>query len=201
MSGDDEEVRCETVAALKARIRRLQGELVAAERMRVDAERMAHEDFLTGLANRRYAEREIERAWALASRGTKCVVALADIDNFKAINDTHGHSVGDDVIIAVSRAVAESVRECDVAARWGGEEFLMLLIGCDHDGAHVMIERARKKIEARQVHGVSVTASFGVGVLDPRCHPRKCIDKADEALYHAKILGKNMVRYAKEPAE
>lgn len=197
MIDEDDDTGCAAVVALKARVRQLQDALVRCESLRVDAERLAHEDFLTGLANRRYAEREIERAWAMASRGTPCVVAIADVDNFKRINDTHGHSKGDEVIVSVSRAVAESVRECDVVARWGGEEFLMLLIGCDFDGAYVMIERARKKIEARSVGDITVTASFGVGILDPRCHPRKAIDKADEALYHAKILGKNMVQMAK----
>src|SRR5205814_9793935 len=109
-------------------------------------------DSLTGLANRRSLEESLRSELARAARfsDTVCVV-LADLDDFKQVNDQYGHAAGDEVLKAFAGALRKTVRESDVAGRWGGEEFALVLSGTDAAGGARLAERARAEIEGRQV--------------------------------------------------
>ena len=144
--------------------------VVALENARLHrlVERQALVDSLTGLANRRSVEETLRSELARAARfGTEVCVVFADLDFFKLVNDKHGHAAGDEVLKAFALALRETVRESDVAGRWGGEEFAMVLTGTGSIGGARLAERARVAIEARSMEMpngelVSVTASFGV---------------------------------------
>jgi diguanylate cyclase (GGDEF)-like protein len=132
-----------------------------------------------------------------------CVV-LADLDDFKQVNDHYGHAAGDEVLKAFAGALRKTVRESDVAGRWGGEEFALVLPGTDAEGGARLAERARAAIEARQVkmpNGdlCSVTASFGVAAYPESRELGEILAAADSALYAAKGAGKNRVMIATEP--
>lgn len=179
----------ETAASLAARA------VVALENARLHrmVERQALLDGLTGLANRRSAEDVLRAEIARATRlGGDVAVVMADLDGFKDVNDRHGHPGGDAVLREFARRLRGVVREIDVCARWGGEEFCLVLPGTDADGAEHVAERAREALERRPVSlddgtRVAVTASFGVAA-------------ADDALYRAKRAGKNRVAVAERPA-
>ena len=130
-------------------------------------ERQALADGLTGLANRRHCEETLDAEVARAYRfGGPLAIVLGDLDDFKSVNDEHGHPVGDTVLREFSRLLENSVRDVDVAGRWGGEEFLLVLPGTDRAGAVRLAERVRQYLEDTLLtpEGVPVriTASFGV---------------------------------------
>ncbi len=180
---------------------------VALENARLHGivERQALLDGLTGLANRRSAEESLRSELARAARfgGGVCLV-LADLDNFKDINDRFGHPVGDEVLRAFARTLGDTVRESDVAARWGGEEFALVLTGTDINGGVRLAERARAAIEAVTLHApggdVTVTASFGVAAFPDTGELGELVAAADSALYAAKRDGKNRVALSAESA-
>lgn len=163
-------------------------------------------DSLTGMLNRRAFEREASAAQADPERAEPLAIILFDLDNFKSINDAHGHAAGDAVLRIAARTislhigshVAQGAFEA-VAARWGGEEFIVLL-GRGADGqAHTIAEALRYAVEhctdRSWPDGVSVTASFGVAhwAEDEALH--EAIGRADQALYRAKQLGRNRVEF------
>ncbi len=157
--------------------------------------RAALTDSLTGLANRRGAQlatrREVARA--LRHRGPVSFL-LVDIDDFKLVNDTRGHAVGDEVIQGVAHALSSTLRESDVAARWGGEEFLAVLPDTDQPSARAIAERVRAAVEAGEWgSGLRVTVSIGVAQLVDGEHVEGAIGRADAALYKAKNAGRNRV--------
>ena len=162
-------------------------------------------DSLTGLANRWTFDEELALEWRRAERvGDPLALILLDIDNFKEINDGHGHQAGDEVLRRVGEVLAGSVRQVDLATRYGGEEFAVIAPETDLDGALDLAERLRKaladaEIELRDGTRLSVTASFGAAVKGdvPGCE--KLVAAADELLYEAKRAGKN--RVAPERAE
>ncbi len=162
-------------------------------------ERQAMVDSLTGLANRRSLEESLRSELARAARFSDSVcVVLADLDDFKQVNDQYGHAAGDEVLKAFAGALRKTVRESDVAGRWGGEEFALVLPGTDADGGARLAERARATIEAREVkmpNGdlCSVTASFGVASFPESHELGEILAAADSALYAAKGQGKNRV--------
>ncbi|MSQ02576.1 MAG: diguanylate cyclase [Myxococcales bacterium] len=165
---------------------------ISAER---ELARAALTDSLTGLANRRGAQlatrREVARA--LRYRGPLAFL-LVDIDHFKRVNDTRGHAVGDEVIVGVAQAMRGALRESDVAARWGGEEFLVALPDTDLSGARAIAERVRAAVEAGEwVAGLRVTVSIGAAELVDGEHVEGTIGRADAALYKAKDAGRNRV--------
>ncbi len=165
---------------------------ITAER---ELARAALTDSLTGLANRRGAQLATRRelARALRHRGPLSFL-LVDIDHFKRVNDTRGHAVGDEVIVGVAKALHSTLRESDVAARWGGEEFLAVLPDTDLRSARAIAERVRAAVEASEcVAGLRVTVSIGAAELVDGEHVEGTIGRADAALYKAKDAGRNRV--------
>ncbi|GBG01163.1 GGDEF domain-containing protein [Azospira sp. I13] len=155
------------------------------------------QDELTGLPNRRFMQERLTQEIALVTRtsGRFCI-ALADIDRFKAINDTHGHAVGDAALAAVADILRANLREYDVCARWGGEEFLMLFPGCNVDDAAPLVERIRQGIgEARLseagLEDVSITISLGYTEFQLGESLDATLRRADDGLYRAKAEGRN----------
>jgi diguanylate cyclase (GGDEF)-like protein len=180
--------------------------VVALENARLHGlvERQALVDGLTGLANRRAASDALHGETARAERlETPLSVVLADLDEFKEVNDVHGHAVGDEVLRIVAEVLRETLRESDVAGRWGGEEFLLLLPGADEEGAAQLAERVRAALAARgipNVPGLRVTASFGVAEYAGETNPEQLLEAADGALYRAKRGGKDRVERAARAA-
>jgi len=179
--------------------------VVALENARLHGmvERQALVDGLTGLANRRAATEALHAEAARAERlQTPFSVVLADLDGFKDVNDEYGHAVGDAVLRAFAAVLRETVRESDVAGRWGGEEFLLLLPGADEEGAAQLAERIRIGLGGRSIPGapgLRVTASFGVAEYAGESNSEQLVVAADSALYEAKRAGRDRVERA-QPA-
>jgi diguanylate cyclase (GGDEF)-like protein len=175
---------------------------VALENARLHdmVERQALVDGLTGLANRRAASNSLHAEAARAQRlETSLSVVLADLDRFKQVNDVHGHAVGDAVLRVFAEVLRETLRESDVAGRWGGEEFLLLLPGADEEGAAQLAERVRTALTARTIPGapgLRVTASFGVAEYAGETNTEQLVAAADAALYRAKRAGRDRVERA-----
>ena len=161
--------------------------------------RQASTDGLTELANRREFEESMANEISRAGRfGGSLALILADLDNFKQVNDRFGHQAGDEVLKAFADILRETVRDIDVAARYGGEEFAILLPQTDIAGAEKLAERLREAVESNalaEAHNrpVVVTASFGVAAFPEASTPASLFGAADEALYRAKRAGKNCV--------
>ena len=163
----------------------------------------AEVDALTSIANRRALDRELDRALASAARHERALsVIMFDIDSFKAINDTYGHSAGDSVVVTVSRVAAACLRGSDVLGRWGGDEFLIVSSEVDGEPATLIAERVRAVIEAGAVLETgAVTASFGVASYQAGDGVDELVGRADAALYAAKTGGRNRVESARADAE
>ena len=166
------------------------------------AEQCATTDALTGLPNRRHADEVLERLPAAARRTRRpLAVVLFDLDHFKAINDNFGHSIGDEALRATASATRELLRGSDHAARFGGEEFLLLLPETSADDALIVAEKLRAQIAELEVEGLDreVTASFGVAAYpDHEATADRLIEAADAALYRAKAAGRNRVESSLE---
>lgn len=162
---------------------------------------MAIHDELTGAYNRRYLmDRMEEEAERCARSGSTFCVCMIDIDHFKHINDTYGHPAGDKVLQAVANAAASSLRQTDVFGRFGGEEFVAILLDAGSSGAMISAERIRQKIEQLCIPEVDpalkVTASIGIARHARNTAPGLTFKNADDALYRAKERGRNRCEIA-----
>ncbi|MBN2440713.1 MAG: sensor domain-containing diguanylate cyclase [Spirochaetales bacterium] len=164
-----------------------------------EVHQLAITDSLTGLYNRRHffelAEHEFQRA-----RRFRCSLSaiMLDIDFFKKVNDTHGHQIGDKVLLALAECCRESTRRVDVLGRYGGEEFVILLPQADFAATYKIAERLRQSIEKMTIDTeagpVKVTASFGVSTMEDECSMLETLlKKADSALFKAKRNGRNCI--------
>lgn len=177
---------------------------VQLEELNGKLDRMAHIDELTGLANRRRFYEELNQAWNICQQlNTDLTVAIIDFDYFKQINDTYGHQTGDRVLSVAAQYIQEIIRDEDLAARLGGEEFAVLLPGVDLESALHVADRIRKKL-AEEVFltsdGEEIHISISVGVaslLSGKESADMMISKADEALYFSKQAGRNTVSFAR----
>jgi diguanylate cyclase (GGDEF)-like protein len=156
---------------------------------------LARRDPLTGVANRRAFFEWLEREFAASQReGEGLCCLMADIDHFKRVNDTHGHSAGDEVIRRISEALTAEVGSPESVCRYGGEEFCLVLPGTAIEDAVALAERLRQRIESPGFARVPVTVSFGVSSsLFGATKPIEMVNQADEALYASKEAGRNRV--------
>jgi diguanylate cyclase (GGDEF)-like protein len=176
--------------------------MMVHDRMMTKAEDVANRDFLTGAWSRRalfeIAERELARA---ARTGQKLSLLVFDVDYFKMINDTHGHAIGDQVLIDIASKVGPAIRSIDYFARIGGEEFAVLLPDTEFSYAFMVAERLRESLERQAPAGSSAgepvaaayTVSIGVAVLQDAESFHQLMRRADAALYRAKASGRNLV--------
>lgn len=160
----------------------------------------AHRDPLTGVNNRASMDSSIDREMNLAKRhNTELSLLTMDIDHFKKINDTYGHSMGDCVIKAVAEAATAAIRSSDMVFRFGGEEFVILLSNTGKEGASLLADRLRQKIEDTCIicdgTQVSATVSIGLTCLQKDDTSNDLFTRADAALYHAKDSGRNCCKY------
>jgi two-component system cell cycle response regulator len=189
---DPAELDARVLAAL--RVKRLHDALLDANRRLA---RQALTDDLTGLANRRHGGRQLERAVALCVRhGRLLALVRVDVDHFKAINDSHGHGAGDQVLVEVARRLESAVRGGDELARWGGDEFVALLPDTDKAGALRAAERLRAAVAAAPVGaaGTELAVTISVGWAHwAGDTPDDLLARADRALYRAKDAGRDTV--------
>jgi two-component system cell cycle response regulator len=167
-------------------------------------ERQAMMDGLTGLANRRQCEESLADELARVDRfGGSLAIVVADLDWFKDVNDRYGHPAGDSLLRDFASLLQETLRDVDLAGRWGGEEFMLILPGTDLTGGAQVAERVRAALASRMVlvdgTPIPVTASFGVASVPPAKTASELFAAADAALYEAKRAGKNRVQAAVEP--
>jgi diguanylate cyclase len=179
------------VEAAEARIRGLESDLATATRK-------MREDALTGMLNRHGVEDDFQREAARADRGgTPLCAALLDVDNFKRLNDVHGHQGGDQALVYLARIMKETARQGDIIARFGGEEFLILLPDTELDAAHTCIVRLQRALTRHLfLHNnerLLITFSCGVAQRKPGESRDALLERADKALYRAKRAGKNRV--------
>lgn len=175
----------------------------ANHRYRLEIEFLALRDALTGLHNRRHFMQAGALALRQAVRGgrTTCLLML-DIDHFKSVNDRFGHGAGDQVIRAAGQGLRDSLRETDLVARIGGEEFAALLVDTDAQAALVAAERARLHLEALEVtvegqpQPLRFTVSLGLAEARPDANLEALMERADQGLYAAKHAGRNRVAVA-----
>ncbi len=189
----------EEASAAQARITALQAELDESSRL------MRH-DQLTGALNRRGLDEMFQKEAARAvRRGTRLAVALLDIDHFKKLNDSLGHKVGDDALVHLSRIVRQHLRPQDVLARFGGEEFVILLPETSDDEAYQALVRLQRELTREffmaDHQKVVITFSAGVTPLLPGEAFEVALDRADGAMYQAKQAGRNRVVVAPAPTE
>ncbi|MBR0567194.1 diguanylate cyclase [Azoarcus sp. L1K30] len=191
--------------AMSASVREHTHELESRVAARTEELRhLASVDPLTGLLNRRGLSERLNEEISRAEReGSHFGLLWVDIDQFKEINDFFGHSVGDDALKKVGEQISAGVRPYDCAARWGGDEFLILLAPCDLDTLAVLGERIRSSIESRLElpQDTGVTVSVGGCLAGPGDPLERILQRADQALYAAKEEGRNRVRIAGQETE
>jgi diguanylate cyclase (GGDEF)-like protein len=181
---------------------------IALENVRLHriVERQASTDGLTELSNRRQFEEVLDVEIQRAERfGGSLALIVADLDDFKQINDRYGHQAGDEVLRAFATVLRDTAREVDLPARYGGEEFAILLPQTDATGARRLAERLRRNLSSKPISTrggglVAVTASFGVAAYPDAPTAAALFAAADDALYKAKASGKNCVVRARKPS-
>jgi diguanylate cyclase len=186
----------ERVQHMRARISVLERESRSLHETLREEQRLAMLDALTGIPNRAAYDDRIEQELKRWKRFTRPVSILAwDIDRFKSINDAYGHKAGDKVLRVVGQHLARYVRDTDFVGRYGGEEFVMLLVGTGAEEARVVADKIRVELAALGFHfhdsPVAVTASCGIAEFSASDTPDIIFDRADRALYKAKQAGRN----------
>ncbi len=165
--------------------------------------RASMQDALTGLRNRASLDHNLAREIQLAGRySTPLSIIMLDLDRFKAVNDTFGHPVGDQVLQAVAAEISESVRDSDIVFRYGGEEFMVVLSNTGLVGASQLAERIRIAVENGAIsigkYEINATISLGVASLNGDENAHHLIEKADDGLYQSKNCGRNRVTVIKD---
>jgi len=168
---------------------------IALKRHRDELRKMATRDPLTELYNRRYLTDALMSKVARANRhGDALSIIMVDVDHFKKINDIHGHLVGDEVLKEIAKAITSVARREDIAARFGGEEFILVMDNCSLEDAQAKAEELRQKIQLLHPKDLDITASFGVAGLSETINDCTLLFTAvDKALYEAKNRGRNCV--------
>jgi len=179
------------IRALKAELEQLRG--------------LVHVDQLTGLMNRGGLQESFAREAARADRaGRELAVALLDLDDFKQINDRHGHAAGDEALVHLAAIIRQTMRPSDVVVRFGGEEFLFLLPDAGARQAARALQRVQDDLDRRPLHfsGADLTLAFSAGVAMRRVgeSPEDVVARADSALYAAKRAGKRQVHRSSPPS-
>lgn len=182
---------------LRGRLRKQRQELAVALK---ENRELASRDALTGLINRRHMRELLELEQRRCVRGVRTMLlAQMDIDHFKSINDTYGHGVGDMALKAFAQTVRDNIRNSDVLARWGGEEFVLLLSDTDVAGAMLTLQRVRAAVEGTTMAdappGLQMTVSIGLAEHMAGEMLEVTLDRADKALYSAKRAGRNQVMF------
>ena len=175
---------------------------VIHSRLFMQQQQLALTDALTGCFNRRAFELQLERDLRLATRMRQPVsLILLDVDHFKRVNDTHGHDAGDAALRFLADVLRSELRSVDTAARYGGEEFAVILPQASLDGAQIVAERLRARVEETAIPGIGqITASFGIATFPLHAgRPDQLVTVADAALYEAKHGGRNTVRTPPTP--
>jgi diguanylate cyclase (GGDEF)-like protein len=179
--------------------RELEKKTRALEKANKTIKRMARTDPLTELANRRHFQEEMETRLSEAGRHEFPVaVAMGDLDHFKGINDTFGHDAGDKVLKLFAKILKDSCRKEDLPARWGGEEFIVLMPHTSAEEGYKLTERVRQALEESSIPEIdrAITASFGVAEFQRGDDANSLVTRADGALYEAKESGRNRVAVA-----
>lgn len=165
---------------------------IKKETERINA--MAHYDVLTGVPNRRGAEVLLDNILIDAQTNNRSFsVLMLDIDHFKQVNDTHGHQAGDELLKAFSAHISAQLREDDLLARWGGEEFLIIAPNTDQNNRHLILKRLESSITDDSLFIPGVTFSAGFTTYHPGDTRQALIQRADTALYKAKAAGRNRI--------
>lgn len=175
------------IQALESQLRQLNG--------------LVHEDQLTGCLNRRGLDQAMARELNRTNRmHTSLCVAMLDLDNFKQLNDCYGHCVGDEVLVHLVRVIRQTLRSIDAVARFGGEEFLILLPDTTREEGQLALTRLQRnlaqQILVRQQQRLTITFSAGIALHTKGENQRSLIDRVDAALYRAKQDGKNRIANA-----
>ena len=172
-----------------------------------ESQRLAATDLLTGLMNRRAFASMMQGELGRSQRhGYPLAVTLLDVDHFKQVNDRHGHVCGDRVLSAVGELLRDNLRLGDLAARWGGEEFVVAFTSTSHEGALIGCERLRQGVEGLNItdgkgNRIPVTASFGIAIRQDGEELDALIDRADRAMYASKSAGRNRVTLCPQNAQ
>ncbi len=168
------------------------------ERRAATLEKMALNDALTGIPNRRYTQLRVRQAIQETRHFARSIgVLMFDLDHFKRVNDTYGHDLGDAVLQTASRTLANGLRPTDFLGRWGGEEFLAIVLDVSKDELAILADRSRVLLEQSQTHvhssGIQVTVSVGATLVRPADTQTLVVSRADELMYRSKSLGRNRV--------
>ena len=176
-------------------------EVTARKEASVELERRASTDPLTGLPNRQSLHARLQRELDRSGERALGCVAMFDLDRFKAVNDAHGHLVGDTVLTAFADVLRETIRGGDLAARFGGEEFVLVLGDASREEASTVVERIRRHFAALDIRDdrgrpVRTTVSAGLACLLPGSTAEDVLKAADDALYRSKATGRNRLTIA-----
>ena len=162
----------------------------------------SEKDALTGLMNRKRLDKHLSELLSARREGRRGddylrrdFLAMVDIDHFKAVNDTHGHLIGDEVLLRISNLLRQSLRDKDGCYRFGGEEFIVLLSDIGREQALMVLERLRNRVAGQEFPSVGhVTISIGLAQIHNQPLPSRIIEEADQALYHAKRQGRDQLQ-------